>query len=68
MWQELVTQAIVGTARSGFRLPPASGRLGRAFAQLEGAPAEEALLAAAALVSQARRAGRKPMWSRRRAA
>lgn len=60
MWSELVTHAVIGTARNRFRIPAAAGPLSRAFAQLADAPAEQALLAAAALVTQARRAGRKP--------
>ena len=60
MWSELVTLAVVGTARNGFRIPASAGPLSPVFAQLADAPAEHALLAAAALVTQARRAGRKP--------
>ena len=60
MWSELVTHAVIGTARNEFRIPTAAGPLTSAFTQLTHAPAEQALLAAAALVTQMRRAGRKP--------
>ena len=56
-WHELVTTALLGTERRQVALPT-DGSFNSLFAPLAMAEAEQALLSAAALLSQYRRAGR----------
>lgn len=60
VWDELVALATLGTERRGFAPPTTAGALGAALAQLPAGDPPVALLGAAALVAQARRAGAVP--------
>ncbi len=60
LWQDLLTSALVGTARQPLRLPPPSTPLTNRLAELDVTEPERALLGAAALLGLYRHAGQLP--------
>jgi hypothetical protein len=60
LWQELLTSALVGTARQPLRLPPPGTPITDRLAELDPTAPERALLGAAALLGLYRRAGQLP--------
>lgn len=59
-WEELLSAALLGTARRPFELPPAGGPLGDLLAGIDPQEPEAALLSAAAATALFRMAGQLP--------
>ncbi len=60
LWQELIAQALSGTARQPLRLPSPDAPVTALLARLDPAEPERAMLSAAAVLSLYRQAGRLP--------
>src|ERR1051325_2285486 len=60
LWQDIVTNALLGTERKAFAKEQTSGALGDILGRLEGAESEVLLLHSAAVVALHQAAGRMP--------
>lgn len=59
-WQDIISVALVGTARQTLRIPVADGRLGQVLAQIDTSNPEPALLITAATLALHQQVGRLP--------